>query len=596
MSRRPRAWGTLLTALVAFVYAWTPLGDRDWPWHLADFGRMVRERALPWHDAFAWGSEGDFVPVHWAFELGLGAAHRAFGLLGIELVRVSLVVLAFAFLQRLVAKRGLGPLASSALALTVAAVTRNRLLERPHLVTLLGIVLLWDRLLAFREDTGGPGAEPPNKQKKTAWELVPLLGVWANMHPGVVYGAGLALGFAGFELLRVPLATRFPSLRALPARRAGVLALWAVLGVAATLATPYGLRLYPYLFEHLGMQRLQHVAELRPLDFSSGWDHAFLAALVIATLLLIQEARAGDPPDLTELLGSCAFVGLAVLAAREANLALVCVAVMLAPVLAESIAQVRAELEGRDRGLHVFAWGFGLLLGFGLPVGSLGLQLWEGELGSGLEQGHYPVLEADWILEKKPHGKLWNTNASGGYLLWRLDPLANPEWRVFTDGRQPLFGHAVNRTFKDIEEKDAPNLLVLDPLSPPWEATDFLEKFVLVHFSDGGRTYLRREGRDRELVERFAYRHIAFCAVRDPSTFYGVRLGIGHDSENPDEAKRELLTRALAEEPGGHWANLALAGILLEAGDKPGAAAAARRALAVRANKDAAEILLRASR
>jgi hypothetical protein len=542
---------------------------------------MTREHALPWHDVYAWGSEGNFVPVHWVFELVLGAAHRTFGLLGIELVRVGFVVLAFAFLQRLVAKRGLGPLASSALALSVAAVTWNRLLERPHLVTLLGIVLLWDRLLAFRDD----------EKKKTAWELVPLLGIWANMHPGVVYGAGHALGFAGFELLRVPLATRFPSLRALPARRAGMLALWAGLGVAATLATPYGPRLYPYLYEHLGMKQLHHVAELRTLDFSQPWDYAFLAALVVAALLLVQEARAGDPPDLTELLGSCAFIGLAVLAAREANLALVCVAVMLAPVVAETIAQARAELEGKDRGLHVFAWGFGLLLGFGFPAFFLGIQLWTGDLGTGLQPGQYPVLEADWILEKKPHGKLWNTNASGGYLIWRLDPIANPDWKVFTDGRQPLFGHAVSRTFKDIEEKDAPNLLVLDPLSPPWEATDFLENFVLVHFSDGGRTYLRRDGRNRDLAERFAYRHVKFCAVKDPTTFYGVRLGIVHDSENPDEAKKELLTRALAEEPGGHWANLALAEILFQAGDKPGAAAAARRALAVRPNKDAAEIL-----
>src|SRR4051812_27109421 len=135
----PRArtsWGTVLTAVPCALYALTPLSDRDWPWHLADFERMCREGLLPWdralwQDRFSYASEGDFLPVHWLFEVVLGVAHRAFGLAGVELVRLGLVVLVFALLHRLLARRGLGPLAAAAVALTVAAITRHRLIERP---------------------------------------------------------------------------------------------------------------------------------------------------------------------------------------------------------------------------------------------------------------------------------------------------------------------------------------------------------------------------------------------------------------------------------------------------------------------------------
>ncbi|MEZ0230947.1 MAG: hypothetical protein ACAI25_20175, partial [Planctomycetota bacterium] len=505
MERRRRRFGILLTAIPAALYACTPLTDRDWPWHLADFERLAREGIAPWdrafwQDRFSYASEGDFLPVHWVFELALGFAHRAAGLLGVELVRIALVAAVFACLHRRLAKRGLGPVAASALALTVAAITRGRLIERPHLVTLLVMVLRWDQLLAFREG-----------KTKAPWTIIPIFLVWANSHPGVVHGAIFATGFAAAELVRMP------------RTRGATLAVCVLGALAATLFTPYGPRLYPYLLEHRSMQSLHHVAELRPFDWRRLEDFQFLVALAVAALIVVRGHRSGFKTDPVDLLGTLGFIVLTFVAPREANLALIAIAVTIAPVLAETVREAKGELEDKDRGLHVFAWSFALVFGFGVPAWALGSQLWEGELGTGLRRGFYPVAEANWILENRPKGRLWNTNASGGYLIWRLEPIANPDWKVFTDGRQPLYTRAVNMRFAEIEERFAPNLLVLDPLSPPWEANAWFEKFQLVHFSDGGRTYLRRGGPDATLLAQHGYKHIWFDAADDPRSVYGKR-------------------------------------------------------------------------
>ncbi len=51
---------------------------------------------------------------------------------------------------------------------------------------------------------------------------------------------------------------------------------------------------------------------------------------------------------------------------------------------------------------------------------------------TGLREWHYPVKEAQFILEQKLPGQLFNTYGIGGYLMWQL----YPDYLVFWDGRQ----------------------------------------------------------------------------------------------------------------------------------------------------------------
>jgi hypothetical protein len=52
------------------------------------------------------------------------------------------------------------------------------------------------------------------------------------------------------------------------------------------------------------------------------------------------------------------------------------------------------------------------------------------------EAENYPQATADWILENRPAGNLYNTYGWGGYLIWRL----YPEYPVYIDGRADVYG------------------------------------------------------------------------------------------------------------------------------------------------------------
>lgn len=566
------ALAVLVAALGAFVLAWTPLFDVDWPWHLATFDLALHERRLIWDAPFSYASEGTLPPVHWLFEVALGLAHGALGLSGIVLLRALLVALGAGALARALARRGLGPIPSSAVALTVAAASRVRFLERPHLVSIVGIVLLWDLLLDYRD-----------RGRKRLLALVPLFLVWANAHPGVVFGAILAAGFLAAEAGRLVLAPRFPAIRALPRERVLGLAFWVGLGLLATFANPAGPGLYPYLVGQRELQRNLHVLELRPIDFSQASDWVFAALLVLSAAIALRQRR---DLDLTDLGGALGFVVLACTLAREAGLALASVAIALAPALREIVGEARDELADlRDGRLAAFAWVFGAVLGFGYPAFAFAQEVSSGDLGTGLKPGFYPVREADWIQREKPAGPLWNTNGCGGYLVWRLDPVANPQWRVYTDGRTPLFANALGKSFFDVEKTwGSPNLVVLDYRHVPWEGEVYLEiasRYALVHFSDGGRTYVRRAGPNAALAAK-GYGHVLFVGVKDDSVRGRYRTRIAVDRADPAAALRELEQGALAEEPNGAWANAAAAQALDLLGRRSDSALAARRALEVR--------------
>ena len=517
MKAGPAAAGLVLAWCV--LVAWTPLRDLDWGWHLATFERWIAEGRLPWDDRFAWGSQGAYEPVHCLFQLLVGGLHRALGLPGLVVFKALMHAAIGLCLWGGLRGRGLGPWLAAALTLLVLAGSTSRLLERPHLFTTLGLVLLIDLLLRARDD----GRHP--------WPLVPLMALWSCAHPGVVFGTlalgGFLLAEAGWQLLA--------RARGGPPRVTGprLVRLWAW-GVTALLATglnPLSWDLYPYLLAHRHMQGAIEVAELRGLFAHPGRgipvSHLLVSGLwILGALAALRRPRRLDP-TLTPM--ALCFAVLGVVVAREAPLALIALAFALAPTLRP------APRAGRR--LRV---GLVLLL-LVLPGLTLARTV-AGKLGCGLSPGTYPVGPAEWILAHRPRGRLWNTNYTGGYLVWRL--ATDPDgWQVHTDGRMPMFERALLEA-RDLAALDArwrPEILVLDwtPGQRTYYAFEgeewFQRDFALVHTSSGGKVYLRREGRNSELVERWGYRALRY-------------VGRWIQAQPGDDLRREL-TRARAEDP-----------------------------------------------
>ena len=109
------------------------------------------------------------VNLAWLFQIVLALAHRAGGIPGTLLLKTAFVLATVAVLFRVALRRGAHP-AAAALALALSAwAAEPRFVERPHLVTFLGLALT---LLALeRAESGRPRA---------LYVLVPCGLVWAN--------------------------------------------------------------------------------------------------------------------------------------------------------------------------------------------------------------------------------------------------------------------------------------------------------------------------------------------------------------------------------------------------------------------------------
>jgi hypothetical protein len=474
-----------LVALGCALLVSGPLWDRDWGFHLATFERTVEERRLPRDDVFSYTAERPYEPVHLLFQVAAGLSVRALGLDGLWLLRLGASVTIGLALHGALRRRGAGPWAAAALTLLVQAGGAYRLVERPHLATTLGLVLLLDALLAWRDR----GLERP-------WRLVPLLWAWACTHPGVVFGVLTMWGFLTVEALRGR------SARSL----AGVL----VVATLATLANPLGPELYPYLLRQDEVRDLS-IRELAPVWSAAAWPSRLAIGLLALGALLALRRRALDPT----LGGAClAFAALGIYINRELPLALIVLALLLAP---------------RVRGRSCAAFALALV-----PVAIVaGRQVERAVTLGRVDATVYPITAADWLERHRPQGRLWNSNGVGSYLEWRL-------WRhgvqVYSDGRIPLFARALvdeKGDFRRVEERWRLEVLVVDfahrqDQVPPAEATpDFQARWALVHVAGAAKVYLRRGGPNDALIERFGYRQLAFFgrhAVRRAEGFDAATL------------------------------------------------------------------------
>jgi hypothetical protein len=279
------------------------MAETDLFFHLKLGDLIVATRHIPFRNLFSFTYPDHPDPdLAWAFQVLVSLVHRAGGFGAIVVVKTLLVVAAVALVGRACRRRGLGAL-PTALALVVAVeAARPRLVERPHLITFVGLgALAW--LLAGIEDA-------PRR-----WWWIPALALaWAQFHAGVFFCALVpALFAAGAALERTPLPWR---------RVAAAL----VLTVAAMFATPAGTRLPHYLLWHTGLGATRIIDEFRHAD---AWNDPWFFVLV-ALCLATAVAR---PRRWRQLLPAAATAWLAARSVRfVAEFALVA-----APLLADGL-------------------------------------------------------------------------------------------------------------------------------------------------------------------------------------------------------------------------------------------------------------------
>lgn len=432
------SFGSLSLLVILYLLwmdAWRFLLDSDTGWHIrtgeliAATGRVPREdpfsHTLPGAPWFAW---------EWLADLGMAKLHEVAGLGGVVVGALIILLLAYARLQSLMRQWGADPLIATGLTILAALCSIVHWLARPHLFSILLMVIWLGLVEGYR-------------RRGTRWiYAVPvLILLWANLHGAFVITLPILLIYAIGEWGEQRLRGEVQWKRILP-----YLVVAGGSAVAA-LGTPFGVGLYRHLWRYLRDEELlRSIQEFQSPDFHT-LDGKLIEILLLSGAGAVMWAlRRGR---LVELGLYLLWFHLTLQSQRHVTLA----AVTLTPIIAEQATwairevvklwvasagngrQLLQALVGWYRGIltidRQLTGAFVLVIVLAGMVGVAGAGGADKLLSARFSPERFPVEAASVLLRESLPDKGYAHDQFGGYLIYRL----YPRYRVFVDGRSDFY-------------------------------------------------------------------------------------------------------------------------------------------------------------
>lgn len=420
-----------LALIYSFLSGLATVGDPDFGWQLAR-GRWIAQH----HHVFSADVLSYTVP-------GVDAVYPALG--GVVLYWIYLLggyqllswacAMACAGTVALLLRRGNA--VTAAIAILVVPFLAMRSVPRSELFAILifatYVSLLWEHHVTGRA---------------ALWLLPLLMVLWVNVHFSFFSGFGLLGAFAAVEFLELPFAGE-RRLEAMKRLRHEIP--WFLATAAATVANPWGWKIYKETTQYTGAALGIYVNEWAPLHWNltnplvsfslrntNDLAHLIFIIAALAVVIALLQRRLGAAflivAALFEVTRHLRFMALA-----SCMLVIVCGAVLYdaLPGLARQISnpRLRALLAGAA---VVFFASIGVVRAVDVVTDYHYLS--EPSLstfGGGLS-GWFPRRAAEFVQKHNLPDQVFNTYNEGGYILWQL----GPERRDYIDGREIPFGAA----------------------------------------------------------------------------------------------------------------------------------------------------------
>lgn len=418
------------------------LGDGDTGWHIRTGEWILAHGQVPWADPFSFTRPGEpWYAWEWLSEVLMAALHQAGGMQAVLLGSMLLICLTFFLLYRLVVRSSGSPLIAFALTTVAAGGAAIHWLARPHLFTMLSVVIFCSVL--------------ERRKMKLLW-LLPLLTVlWTNLHGGFIAGILVTSAWAAGEAAGALLA-RDRDARSVALRRGACYALTAAACLAASLVNPYGWRLHQHVAAYLtNPAYFETIAEFLSISFRHPLAPFFEVMLMLSIAAAFWNVIQGRFVPVFLLAG---WAHLALLSIRNIPLFMLIAAPPVGAAMAEWLARTGESTAGTpvhwlyrrvmglscrltrtDHGPHWYVAGpvCLLLLGRAMygPAPAPPLQ-------AEYDPRHYPVAALSAL---GPADRIFTSDTWGGYLIYRRYPA-----KVFVDGRSDFYGPAFEKQYSDV--------------------------------------------------------------------------------------------------------------------------------------------------
>jgi hypothetical protein len=450
----PRLPDLLFVALLVGVLGLGPRllnVDGDLGRHLTLGGYILDNFRIPQRDLFSHTLAGlPLTPHEWLSQVLFALANRLGGLNGVVMLSAILIAITFSLVFHQCASRSQSPSLSLVLSILAAGAASLHWLARPHLFTLLLVVLWTGELERIRT-----GATP------RFWIFPGLMLLWANLHGAFIAGFVLLGFYLAGELVewsskKAGEESRTSSRSAVVESRGRIrtLLLAGSASFLASLVNPAGPRLWETSLGFLRNRYLVgHTAEYLPPDFQTPTAWPFLLMIVLSILLLGSGRwRAGATPVLV----LAAWTAMGLYSIRNVPL----YAVIGGPILAAAAgAWLQSEsalapwrrldqrLDSVEASLRGHLWPAMAIFLAALAFAG-GIRLDFTAQGNRFDPDVFPVAAVDWLESQSLTGNGFNHFPWGGYLLYRLWP----EMRVFIDGQTDFYGESFTRQYEQVIE------------------------------------------------------------------------------------------------------------------------------------------------
>ncbi len=393
--------------------------DGDLPRHLLT-GRFILEtKTIPTTEPFAYPYEGrPYVSHEWLTDLTYYLIYKTLGLAGLVVLAATLLAAAFTSLYAYVSSRLDVRIPALVLFIWGALVTSLNWAVRPHLVSMLLLVvwLVWMDRIARGE-------------KIPLWAFFVTMTIWSNLHGEFIAGMLVTVAYT------VGWTMEFLFNRANTDLQTGR-RLWAAFlaSALASLLNPAGYQPYVTLFGFVNNPYLMsRMAESNPPDFSRPEFLSLLGLLAVSIVLLAIHPKRLSAGQAFLLAG---FSGMSLLAARNIHLyGIVAPFVLAETVVGATSLRVVRTLEGTlkkvEGQIKSRLWPVVIVILSGaLILGGNARSLYS------FSPTFFPVDAVAWLEDHPQEGRMFNDLNWGGYIALHLWP----EQKVFADSMADVTG------------------------------------------------------------------------------------------------------------------------------------------------------------
>lgn len=423
--------------------------DGDLGRHLTIGNYILDNLIIPTRDIFSHTMEGlALTPHEWFTQVIFSISYKMGGMDGVVVLCALLIAITFTLVFRHCFERSNMLLVSLGMTILAAATASIHWLARPHLFTML-FILLWVSVL-----------ENFRRKGNLHWWVLPLLMlIWVNLHGAfiagfVIWGIYFLDSIISNQSKRIAgkVNTANGLTGVLGMNQTRKLLIIGIIVLFITLVNPAGWKIWETTLGFLQNRYLiEHTVEYLPPDFHQINAWPFLV-MIFSSILLVSLFRRRIALAAALLLAVWTVMGL--LSARNISL----YAVIAAPILAEvgasllrdhkkvsGVVNFDLRLRMVDANLFGYIWPvIGVLL-IGVIIFS-GASLDFAGSGNNFSSEVFPVAAVDWLVEQPQIGPGFNYFPWGGYLLYRVWP----QQQVFIDGQTDFYGESLTRKYEQV--------------------------------------------------------------------------------------------------------------------------------------------------